>query len=174
MTQTDLLLKGQAVNGTPLSPHANGRKATLSAMVIYEDSCTRDRAMAVCDDLVQQFWTDVHFNFDWWHVNFFEETQFAEFAALSAASADMVIFAGNADKELPVAAKRWFERWPRHRNGRGGSLVDLTETVNSLNGAAELKKIYLRDIAGRAFMDYVTKPPAAVKTSLKNRRSNGH
>jgi hypothetical protein len=158
------------VDTKPPSAKTNG-KATVAAMVLYEDHSTRHRAMAACDDMVKRFWFDVHFNFDWWHVNFLEEESFAEIAAQSAAKADMVIFSGSADKELATAAKRWFERWSRHRDKRDGALVDLTETTNSLNGAAELKKIYLRDIAGRAFMDYLCKPPAAIRSAPRNGRS---
>jgi hypothetical protein len=150
-----------------ISAETNHHRTILSAIVIYEDLFTRDRAMAACDDLVREFWSNIHFNFDWWHVNFLEQDGFAEIAAFTAASADIVIFSGSADKELAVAAKRWFDRWPRHRHRREGSIVDLTETANSLNGAAELKKIYLRDIAGRAFMDYVTRPSLAIPANLR-------
>lgn len=146
------------MNETSLSTEMSVHKATLSAVVIYEGFPTRERAMTVCDNLVKQFWPDIYFKLAWWRVSFLEDDGFAELAGQDAVSADFVIFSGSSDKELAPAVRHWFENWARHRDGRDGALVDLTETANSLNGAAELKKLYLRDIASRVLMDYVTKP----------------
>jgi hypothetical protein len=143
----------------------------LSAVVVYEDLATRDRAAAICDDLVRQFWPDIRFQFDWWRVSFFEDDGFADLAVQSALVADIVIFCGTPDHELHPATKRWFEKWSRQRDGRDGALVDLTETSDTSNGGGELKKLYLRDVASRALMDYITKPPTA--TSLNLHRHHG-
>ena len=138
-------------------------------VVVYEDLATRQRATAVCDDLVKKFWPEICFKFDWWRVNFLEDKGFAELAAGTAESSELVIFSGTEHRELSIATKRWFEKWARSRGRREGALVDLTETANSVNGVAELKKIYLRDIASRAFMDYVTKVPGDLRTALRSR-----
>ena len=146
-------------------------QATLNAVVVYEDHATRDRAAAICDDLVRQFWPDIRFRFDWWRVNFFEDAGFADLAVQSAVTADFVIFAGCADHELHTATKHWFEKWSRQRHGRDGALVDLTETSEASTGDAELKKLYLRDVANRALMDYVTKPPTSGSLNLHRQHS---
>ena len=53
----------------------------FSALVAYEDATTRDRAMGVCDRIVQKFWKDVGFDFSWWRFDFLRDSEIIQAAA---------------------------------------------------------------------------------------------
>ena len=134
-----------------------------SVVVLYEDTGTRERAMAVCDHLVQQFWTEVEFKFHWWRADFLQDSGMAATAASNAAEADFVIFCTSADSELSAAVNAWLESWIERRGGREGALIDLTEAAT---GQAQHKQLQLRKAARRAMMDYLTKVPSAISGTM--------
>ena len=62
----------------PLASDPLIKKGDLfSAVVLYEDHATRDRAMEICDRLVHKFWADVEFEFNWWRFDFLSDSTLA-------------------------------------------------------------------------------------------------
>jgi hypothetical protein len=141
-------------------------KETWSVVVVYKNTATRERAMTVCDHLVQQFWSDVEFDFHWWRTDFLEDPDMAATAAGNAASADFVIFCAGTENELSPLVSEWCESWVERRGGREGALVDLTEAAGPAADRASKAQTYLRQIARRAMMDYLTEMPATIMGTL--------
>ena len=56
--------------------------------------------------------------------------------------------------------------WIAHREGREGAFVDLTETDTASASHGQHKKNFLRNVARRAAMDYLTKVPASINSKL--------
>ena len=80
-------------------------------------------------------------------------------AAERAARADLIVFSLSAAGDLPEGVKLWIESWLGKRGEREGALVGLVEGERGLGGVACLKEIYLRHVAHRAGMDYVSHAP---------------
>ena len=137
-----------------------------SVVVLYEDAATRQRAMKVCDHLVQQFWAEVEFKFHWWRTDFLEDDTMAATAAADAGNADFIVVSSSAERELSPFVKNWFETWIAQRQGREGAFVDLTETGAVSAAHVQHNKIFLRNVAHRAAMDYLTKVPSVINGKL--------
>ena len=137
-----------------------------SVLVLYDDAPTRQRAMKVCDHLVHQFWSDVEFKFHWWRTDFLEDDAMAATAATDAANADFVVVSCSSERELSPFVRNWFEAWIAQREGREGAFVDLTETDTASAAHGQHKKNFLRNVARRAAMDYLTKVPASITGKL--------
>ena len=83
----------------------------FSAVVLYEDHATRDRAMDVCDRLVHRFWADVEFDFSWWRFDFLRDSTLAGDAVRVAARSELILLAAHAGRE---------GRSPQRAAGRAG------------------------------------------------------
>ena len=137
-----------------------------SVLVLYDDPETRQRAMKVCDHLVHQFWSEVEFKFHWWRTDFLEDETMAATAATDAANADFVVVSSSPERELSPFVRNWFEAWIAQREGREGAFVDLTEGSAASARHAQQKKNFLRSVARRAAMDYLTKAPSMITGKL--------
>ena len=78
----------------------------FSAVVLYEDVATRQRAMQICDRLVQKFWADVEFDFSWWRFDFLHDSALAGDAVRLAARSELSLLAAHAGRELPPPRMR--------------------------------------------------------------------
>ena len=128
-----------------------------SVVVVYEDVSTRESAMAVCDQLVKQFWPEIEFKFLWWRTDFLEDDGMAATAGENATQADFIIFCGGPEHPLSLRMRQWFQ-WSLQRNGQDLALIDLTDT--GAGGHAREKATYLREIARRGRVDYLTNSAA--------------
>ena len=127
----------------------------ISALVAYEDPPTRDRALRVCDRLMERFWKDLEFNFSWWRFDFFTDSTMVEAAASAAAHSHLLLVAAHARRELPSAVQRWVEAWLPRRQSRPGVLAAMIGTEHDeLRGLTPIH-VYLRETARRAHMDYL-------------------
>jgi len=151
---------------TEPKPDAKEPTELWSVLVLYDEHATRQRAMAVCDHLVQQFWSEVEFTFHWWRTDFLEDDTMATTAAADAAHADFIVVSTSPGRELSPFARNWFDAWIALRERREGALVDLTETDAASDIHAQHKKTFLRNAAHRAAMDYLTKVPSASNGEL--------
>ena len=52
------------------------------ALIAYEDSLTRNRAMQICDRLMEKFWMDMEFDLSWWRFDFLRDTGIVKAAAV--------------------------------------------------------------------------------------------
>ena len=142
-----------------MNPPPSDAAEALTVAVIYEDGATRDRAMSLCDHLVHKLWEDIDFEFSWWKCDYLNDPGIAADAAVAASRADMIIFSGDADRDLSPAVKTWTETWAAQRENREGALVALIGTGNGPIQGSGSSHIYLRDVAQRTEMDYLTNLP---------------
>jgi hypothetical protein len=127
----------------------------FSAVVLYEDHATRDRAMEICDRLVRKFWADVEFDFNWWRFDFLNDSALANDAVRLAARSELILLAAHAGRELPAPVKSWIESWLPIREPGFGVLVAMIGTeADQLKGLSPIH-VYLREAAQQANMDYL-------------------
>ena len=140
---------------------ASQAKATWSVIAVYEDVVAREIAMSFCDHLVQRFWANFGFEVNWWPFNLLDNPRSATEAGEKALSADLIIIATHRDGELPQTIQDWIEGWVTRRGDREGALVGLLDPVASFD-VPVAKDVYLRHIAHRAGMDYLTQLPQQI------------
>lgn len=159
--------------GEPLA-----RKDSCTVVIVYDDAAARARAMEACDCLIQQCWAEVEFDFQWWRADFLADPMMAEVAAEQAANADFVIVGCDPHQEFSPALREWFESWADRRRGRDGALLNLMSEW-AASAAGWRNEQFLRDIARRALLDYLT-PASAAESRLPasfeevERRANLH
>jgi len=141
-------------------------KETCKVLVIYEDVVTRQRAMAACDYLMQQLWSEVEFEFHWWRTDFLEQASMASAAAQQAAEADFLFFCSRTQDECSPTIKHWFESWIGKRHGRDGLLLNLTTTSSTSTDPARPAEEFLRGVARTALMDYLATPTQTMTGTL--------
>ncbi len=134
-------------------------KALWSVVVAYEDTGMREEAVAFCDDLVERFWTQCSFEISWWPFTLFQEDPASMEATQKAAEADLIILATRPEGELSAPVQMWIESWLRLRGDREGALVGLLEPGADWSRRTNPKQAYLRNVAHRAGMDYLTEVP---------------
>ncbi len=140
------------------------RKDACTVLVLYEDPATRQRGLAACDYLVQNFWTEIEFDFHWWRTDFLADPSLAAAAAEKAAQANLIFWCSLEPREPSPMLKAWFESWIESRREREGMLVNL---VLSAGDATPYPphggEWFLRDISRRADLDYLgASPPPGV------------
>ncbi len=130
-------------------------KVNRSIAVVYESPSARQRAVCFCDDLVKRVWALEPFDVSWWSFSQLEDTSTAMQASDKACEAELIVFAVQPDGELPPEVTAWIETWVQRRGDREGSLIGLLETENEISP----KHFYLRAVAHRGGMDYLTEIP---------------
>lgn len=121
-----------------------------------EDEAAHARAQSVCGRVATQFWDEIEFKFSWWTFTSLAYSANAAEAAQAAASAEMVFFAVQSRGDLPAKVKSWIEMWVNNRADRGGALICLATDEHPLAPEVSLKQLYLRQIAHRAEMDFLS------------------
>jgi len=142
------------------------QKETCNVVVVYEDAASRQRAMAACDFLMQELWSEVEFDFHWWRADFLEHAVMAQAAAEQAADADFLIVCSNPEKGISQNLKEWFESWIEARHGRDGALLDLTQSNLTTTATMQTTETFLRAVARRAMLDYFTTAQQTVTGTL--------
>lgn len=134
-------------------------KDVCTVVVIYEDTVTRQRALSVCDYLMQELWAQVEFDFHWWRTDFLEHEVMARAAAERAVEADFVIVCCETANELSPVVRAWFENWIEERQGRDGALLNLAHSVQPGRPIDR----FLSSVARRGMLDYfITAPQPAI------------
>ena len=141
-------------------------KAAGSVVVVYEDAAAREQAVAYCDQLVKQFWARFEFNVSWWSFAMLQQEPAATDAAERAARADLIVFASTLPGDFPVSVQGWMESWLNRRGDREGILAGLLAPGADLSGREGRKHNYLRRVAHRAAMDYLTQVPQNIARSI--------
>jgi len=134
--------------------------------VVYEDTATRDRAVLLCDHLVNNLWEDLDFELSWWKFDYLREPLIVAEATEAAIRADLVIFSAHAARELPPAVESWIETWTVRRDNPEGALVALIGMGSDLLKGVCPIHVYLREVAQRARMDYLAAPPEALSAGI--------
>jgi len=124
-------------------------------VVVYETPAIREHAMQFCERLAGECECTPVSEMIWWSFHFLALPAEASDAAQKAADADVVVFAMKAGGDLPHQIKLWIENWLNKRGEREGALVGLLAREGS-HDIASFREIYLRHIARRAGMDYLS------------------
>jgi hypothetical protein len=141
-------------------------QSAWSVVVIYENPPSRERAVDFCDRLVKRFWARCEFEVSWWPFEQLQDPPVAAQTADRAAKADLVVVASTEPGDFPIAIQSWFERWLQRRNDREGMLAGLLEPSAEDSVGRRHKDNYLRQVAHRAEMDYLTQLPAGMSLSI--------
>ena len=131
-------------------------------VVVYENPAVREHAAQCCERLLVPHLANVVLEFNWWSFEFLADQATAGAAAETAARADLIIFAVPAGGDFPAEIKLWIERWLNRRAECEGALVGLILQESQLSPVTSLKEIYLRNIAHRGGMDYLSQVPPAI------------
>ena len=136
------------------NPGAETEREMWSVTVIYEDTPTRDRAMAMCDCLMRQLWTEAELHITWWRADFLRDPRIANEAGAAAIDADVILFALRSEGELPSAITAWSDAWLIERAGHPGALITLIGTTHAAQPTPSAKEKFLYELAQRAGLDY--------------------
>jgi hypothetical protein len=136
-------------------------KTTCSIVVVYEDTTSREKAVCFCDGLAQRFWAKAGFDVSWWSFDHLQSNESAREAAAKAVDADFVVFAVQPESDVPAHVQGWAETWLQERNDREGTLVGLANGGHQSQEPAA-GHAYLRELAHRAGMDYLTQMPPSI------------
>jgi hypothetical protein len=142
-------------------------KATWSIVVMYESTETRESAMTFCDCLLQQFWVESGLDVGWWSFDTLAHANSARKAAERARTADWIIFATDSPGDMPEHVCAWVEGWLDRRGDREGTLVGLIPENRSPD-----KHVYLRSVAHRGCMDYLTQLPESISQPITDARDS--
>ena len=143
---------------------SKGNPSALRAVIVYENPALREPAI--------QFWQAVekenpsvqHAPPDWCPFDLLGRPDEARRAAEQAARADLIVFSVSAEGDLPDELKLWIETWLGKRGEREGAIVGLVAQPSNPFALACFKEVYLRHIACRAGMDYLSRAsPTAAK-----------
>lgn len=134
-------------------------KATWSVVILFEDVPTREKAVKFCDQLVEQHWRENEFGMTWLPFSALSDSNAAMDALEKSCGADIVIFAARPEGPIPPVVTEWVESWLANRGEREGTLAGVMETGPTQTGWVAEKHSWLRGIAHRAGMDYLTEVP---------------
>ena len=137
-------------------------KAMWSVVILFEDAQTRVKAVKFCDQLVERFWTHCEFRLTWMDFSALEDPNAARDAHAKARAADVIVFATRPEGPVPEAVTDWVEKSLANRTDREGTLAGLIDTSTILTGWAAEKHAWLRSVAHRAGMDYLTDVPPEI------------
>ncbi len=133
-------------------------------VVVYESPSIREHAVKFCEQLVQSgLYPAVEMN--WWPFQLLGEATPGADAAQKAAEADIVVFAMNSSGDLSDEIKRWIEHWLNKRGEREGAVIGLLSREEP-HELASFRQIYLRHVARRAGMDYLSHTPPTDKRAI--------
>ena len=130
--------------------------ATKSMAVVYEDAEARKKVVDFCDRLAKRFWGQFEFEVSWSSFDSLQDENAASEAAKKALDADFVVFGIRLGERIPQHLKQWVEIWLEHRGEHEGALVTVPSTKNLPEFEASPMSLYLRGVAHRAGMDYLT------------------
>jgi hypothetical protein len=139
-----------------------GKKCVV---VIYETPAIREHAVRFCERLARERDPGRISEIDWWSFRLLDHPPTSGDAARKAAEANVIIFAIDAGGDLPKTIKLWIENWLNRRGEREGALVGLLAR-EAPHDIAPFREIYLRHIARRAGMDYLSHAAPTVSKAI--------
>ena len=150
------------------SPNETGRnpQAARTVVVFFEDAAAREQALSFCDHLVTQWQLNDELKVHWWPCHLLDQSSTGGEAIEKAVAAHLVVFAMNSAGDLPHEIKDWIENWLGKRGEREGALVGLFPHEAPPGDIASFREIYLRNVALRAGMDYLSHVPPTLPKAL--------
>lgn len=129
------------------------------AVIVYENSQSREQALQFWQRMEKQYPTVKEFDVTWWTFESLANPIDADKALSKVTRADLIVFASGSEGDFPDGLKQWIETWLGRRGEREGALVGLVKGQVGLCMLPGLKEIYLRQVAHRAGMDYLSEFP---------------
>ena len=136
-------------------------KPKLSVIALHDDGQARETAIVFCDQLVHRFWADCDIEVRWLPFALLLDEIMAAEAVAKAAEAQLILFATR--DRIPNHVERWIQQWLLIRNDREGILVGLLASQSNSPSPDTDTHSYLREIAHRAGMDYLTGVPQTIR-----------
>jgi len=127
----------------------------FSVFVVYEEINARNRAIRICERLINEFEKELCFDFSWWKFLFLEERNLAALASKKASEADMIIVSADAGGQFPWAVENCMESWVSRKKAPPSVLVALIESTNDRADETTPRHLHLTKIAQRAGMDFL-------------------
>jgi hypothetical protein len=140
--------------------------AKWSVLALYENRGARQLAVQFCDGLVHRFWAEYGFDLTWCDWEGLEHPVSARDAATKARDADLIIVALSALGTVPQHVQAWLDLALKERGEREGVLVGLPDAEPGRDASAAATQLYLRKLAHRAGMDYLTTVPQYLPTRV--------
>jgi hypothetical protein len=114
--------------------------------MFYDDTDSRERAVALSHHLVDHFWQELDFSFSWWRLRYLEDSSIAETAAMAATTADILVFSVIAANPPNPQVQRWLHSWIPRRHEGSGVVVPLLhpstpEAVSDSSWMVEIEEI---------------------------------
>lgn len=141
-------------------------KAQWSVVAVYENAQVRKMAVEFGDQLVQRFWEECRFDIGWWSFAQLRSSRAAREAAAKAAEANLILMVTRPGTKLPDHVWAWIESWLPSRSEREGALVSLQRPAIAGGAESSGTVLYLRDVAHRAGMDFLTELPHTLVHSM--------
>lgn len=139
---------------------------TWSVVILFEDKPAREKAVRFCDQLVQRHWTNCEFRMAWLAFSALGDPNADQETAAEIRGADIVVFSTRAEGRIPSAVIDWVEGWLANRQDREGILAGLVDNAPFASGWAAHKHSWLRNVAHRAGMDYLTEVPQKIARAI--------
>ena len=131
-------------------------------VAVYEDERCRDQAMKFCDALVHRFWATAELDVHGSSLSDLEDHSTFRISSAKAVGARFIVFALRPGGEMPTAVCNWIESWLALRGDREGAIVALNDPGTGMGTFVSPKFVYLRNVANRTAMDYLTELPSSV------------
>lgn len=138
------------------------------AVILYENSPAREFAFQFWKHFEQSHPTEPKLEVNWLPFARVSDPLKSGNAAEKAARADLIVFAMSLEGELPGDVKLWIESWLGKRREREGAIVGLVCGQSGPCATAGLKEIYLRHVALRAGMDYLSRTTPTAPVAMPN------
>lgn len=135
-------------------------------VVVYETPAIREHAVRFCDRFAREQESAARAEMNWWSFHLLGNSVAGHDAVQKAAVADVVIFAIDAAGDLPEEIKLWIEKWLNKRGEREGALVGLLAREGRSHDIAPFREVYLRHIARRAGMDFLSHAAPTVARAI--------
>jgi hypothetical protein len=135
-------------------------------VILYEDSRARQLASDFWHRVELDHPVEQEFDVNWLPVTFAHNAIDAAEAAEKAARADLVVFAVNLENDLADEIRSWIDSWLHRRGEREGAIVALTAQPHGPGAMAGAAEVYLRHVAHRAGMDYLSGTPPTVPMAI--------
>jgi hypothetical protein len=139
---------------------------TSSVLVFYENRSARARAVSFCERLIEQSGVSMKMKTHWCSFDALKAPVRFDGVINHGCEADVVLFSVSPEGDFPHDVKLWTERWMIKRGDREGVLVGLVDKKTSACEIACLKEIYLRHLAHRAGLDYLSQLPHKLPSEI--------
>jgi hypothetical protein len=126
-------------------------KKTFKVIIAYQTLDDGIRAVSMANRLGAQ----CEMTMDVWKWSILQHKDASAVASQTARDADMIIIASQSNGNVPTHLMTWIESWMESQSGKGSALVALLGPKSEFPGEPCPLRIYLRDVAEKAGMDFI-------------------